>query len=311
MLRTRTGAAVRCCVITAAAALCFAAGAPAASAHDGGSKCDGTLAGVGASYQGVCEFPFQGFPLGVAGRFTPGEETRGGEIHVELLAHMATGGPPRALGVECEQVTETGVARCTTSYNPLTQPLTAPEPVPGEIVSISCEAHSHALYSRLHPPSGRFACWSTNEALADLEADGVMEEIGYAPGEAGGNPGGEPAPGPADGLPSTGASSLITTVPYNTYAPDTVPVVSSQGLRYINVDTARHDVVAKTAKRPDGSAPWCEDYGSGECPLFWTPLIPGGGSEATVQGLEDAAPGSYDFFCTIHPYMVGKIEVVS
>jgi plastocyanin len=124
-------------------------------------------------------------------------------------------------------------------------------------------------------------------------------------------------PNPFEGLPENPLSSLITTVPYNTYAPDTIPVVKSLGLEYVNLDIARHDVVALEATRPDGSAGWCEDYEDPDdpeaqtCPLFWTPLIPGGGTQEPVQGLEDTVAGeSYRFYCTIHPYMLGTIEVV-
>lgn len=125
------------------------------------------------------------------------------------------------------------------------------------------------------------------------------------------------APDPFGPLAETGLSSVITTVPVNTYAPDTVPVVRSLGLKYVNLDAARHDVVALDATRPDGSAEWCDAYENPDdpeaedCPLFWSPLIPGGGSETMVQGLDDTEAGtSYSFFCSIHPYMVGKLEVV-
>ena len=109
----------------------------------------------------------------------------------------------------------------------------------------------------------------------------------------------------------------ITTVPFNTYAPGTIVVSRSLGLTYTNLDTASHDVVARDAKRADGSAPWCADFedpedpGASDCPLFWSELIAGGGTQTPVLGLQDTKPGAaYTFYCSIHPYMTGTMQVV-
>lgn len=303
----------------AVAVLVVCAAAPSASAHAGGSWCAGTLAERGGSYEGSCTVPFQGWPVGVAGVFDsdPADlteiDTKPAEIHIELIAKLANG-VSRPLGVECIETT-TGVARCSAEDNPLGTPLTGPEPAPAEIVSLTCSGHSHAAYSRLAPPAGAFACWSTDEARAHLEEDHWFSDNGFStepPAEE--EP---PAPGLLDPLGGSPLTGVVTTVPVNTYAPDTLVVSRTLGLKYVNVDTARHDVVALEAKRPDGSAPWCGDFENTEnpavhdCPLFWTPLIPGGGSETPVLGLEDTAVGeSYAFFCSIHPYMTGTIEVV-
>jgi hypothetical protein len=84
------------------------------------------------------------------------------------------------------------------------------------------------------------------------------------------------------------------------------------GANYPTLDMNLHDVVARDDFRPDGSAPWCTDYPSGTCPLFWTPLIDGSGTMAPVQGLEDAVAGrDYTFYCSIHPYMVGTFTVAA
>jgi hypothetical protein len=177
MLHSRFRAAARLSVVAAVVGASLA-GASGASAHTGGSNCFGELVEVGASYQGECTLPFQGFPIGVAGVYKAGDPARGSEIHVEVLAHAAFA-PPRPMGVECEQLGGTSEARCTTEYNPASEPLTLVEPIPTQILYLTCAAHSHARYSRLLPPSGLFACWSTDEAREDLEADGVMEQIGY------------------------------------------------------------------------------------------------------------------------------------
>ncbi len=44
-------------------------------------------------------------------------------------------------------------------------------------------------------------------------------------------------------------------------------------------------------------------------PLFQTPLIAGGGTSVLVAGTEYLQPGTYDFICTIHTEMTGKLEV--
>ena len=49
-------------------------------------------------------------------------------------------------------------------------------------MSLACNAHTHARYSKLYPPSGAFACWSTQEAKDDLVADGWFEDNGFPAG---------------------------------------------------------------------------------------------------------------------------------
>jgi plastocyanin len=122
-------------------------------------------------------------------------------------------------------------------------------------------------------------------------------------------------------------NSVVTTLPFERYAADTLVVLKSHSLRYVNLDTEWHDVVARDATRPNRSAPWCKYYpvdpdhpNVQTCPLFWTALKPPGGSDpqsvvarksdAIVQGLQDAKVGStYTFYCSIHPWMVGTIQV--
>jgi plastocyanin len=135
-------------------------------------------------------------------------------------------------------------------------------------------------------------------------------------------------PDPFPALADAGVSTVITSLPFERYAPEDVKVSRSMGVRYANLDTAFHDVVALEDTRPHGSAAWCENYppdpedlDKETCPLFWTPLIPGGGTDPAtvperkndtwVQGLEDTELGeTYKFYCSIHPLMVGTIEVI-
>ena len=164
--------------------------APSAVAHEGGSKCTAALEKRGASWEATCISPFQGFPIGVAGVYNaddPLKEPSGldSDIHVEIMALLANG-TERPLGVECLS-SGTSVSRCMNEYNPLTSDptgplsLTAPEPLPAEIVALQCNAHSHAVYPNWAAPSGAFACWSTDEARDDLYADHWFSHNGFPP----------------------------------------------------------------------------------------------------------------------------------
>lgn len=79
------------------------------------------------------------------------------------------------------------------------------------------------------------------------------------------------------------------------------------GLTFHNLDLPQHNVVAHHAIGPDDN-PWCDDYATGECPAFWSPLI-GLGSSAQVQGLDALELGTYEFYCTLHPWMEGTLVV--
>lgn len=173
---------VRVAFVAGTMAVAFAF-APGALAHTGGSNCTGKLEKRGPIWESECVFPFQGFPIGVAGVYLADdplkESTLGAEVHVEVLAQLANG-TTRPLGVECLQDT-IGAARCVGEYNPLPSSLTVPEPVPDEIVGLLCRGHSHSLSPSAATPSGAFACWSTDEAREDLVADHWFSLNGFGP----------------------------------------------------------------------------------------------------------------------------------
>lgn len=123
------------------------------------------------------------------------------------------------------------------------------------------------------------------------------------------------APSGADVEPGavvfSGPGSYLTTY-------TTVVAAAHKGgpLTFVNADPQLHDVVAGAPGNntigPD--RPWCNDlFGSeatfapGTCPLFWSLLI--GIAETTkVWGTESLEPGVlYDFYCSIHPLMRGKL----
>lgn len=300
-------------VLLATAVAATLAAAPSASAHTGDAKCTGTLTERGNSYEGECTLPFQGFPIGMAGVYYADpqnlhEQPKPAEVHVEIFIKVGAA-PARPLGVECATYDGADSARCSREYNPAGESASLPEPLPEQGVQIICKGHSHAKYSRREPPAGAFGCWSGDEAREHLREDGFFAEHGL---ESGTPPDEEPESGPLGPLAGSPLTGTVTTVPYNTYAPDTLVVSRSLGLRYVNADIADHDVVAFADARPAGSAEWCADFDAvgDPCPLFWTPLIQTG-EEVPVLGLEDTSAGeSYVFYCSIHPYMKGTIEVV-
>jgi plastocyanin len=97
--------------------------------------------------------------------------------------------------------------------------------------------------------------------------------------------------------PTAGASGAerIVAIPQSTYATGNVAIDQGEPLTFLNLDTLSHDVTAR-GKGADGQ------------PLFSTPLI-GTGQEVPVAGADALVPGSYAFYCTIHPNMEGTLTV--
>jgi plastocyanin len=78
-----------------------------------------------------------------------------------------------------------------------------------------------------------------------------------------------------------------------------VTMAQGEHLTFRNDDhAAKHNVTAKS-NGPDGQ------------PLFQSDTI-GAGQTATVSGAQNLKPGTYDFYCTLHPYtMTGTLTVGS
>jgi plastocyanin len=118
-------------------------------------------------------------------------------------------------------------------------------------------------------------------------------------------PGSTPAPGAA-------TNPAVVAIPgtfLTTYATPVTVIPEGGKLSFINLDVAEHDVIAKE----NGARTDCPAYlkrGS-LCPLFWTTLIGLSTTSTPVIGVEDAQAGkTYDFYCTKHPGMFGKLIVV-
>jgi plastocyanin len=93
------------------------------------------------------------------------------------------------------------------------------------------------------------------------------------------------------------ADERIVAGPPSQYLTTNVSMDQGEPLFFRNFDLLTHDVTARQ-NGPDGK------------PLFSTPLV-GPGPEPAVAGSEYLTTGTYEFLCSIHPNMVGKLNVTS
>jgi plastocyanin len=91
---------------------------------------------------------------------------------------------------------------------------------------------------------------------------------------------------------------------------------------YVNADIVGHNVVSchfdaatnEVCDTGPDTQPWCylyEDVANGEtghCPLFWSPVR--GPGALQIQGLENAPPGTYSFWCEPHKFAMHGTLVV-
>ncbi|HEY2429906.1 MAG TPA: hypothetical protein VGI06_13300, partial [Acidimicrobiales bacterium] len=120
--------------------------------------------------------------------------------------------------------------------------------------------------------------------------------IAFRPGAAGSAPPSPGSPGPGGGGGALGATVVAGPGAYATTYATPIMVVGAGGtLSFANEDLQQHDVTA-AAVGPDGR------------PLFQSALI-GLGEVADVRGVSRLHPGSYGFFCSIHPGMHGTLIV--
>ena len=115
----------------------------------------------------------------------------------------------------------------------------------------------------------------------------------------GGSGGGGGGGGPLPALPAAPAGVPIVTAPGAAgtgYLTSEVVVPAGSGATYVNLDPVPHDVVASDLG-PDGE------------PLFRSEII-GVGMTTPVVGVEALAVGTYGFYCSIHPSMIGSLQVI-
>jgi polyvinyl alcohol dehydrogenase (cytochrome) len=127
-------------------------------------------------------------------------------------------------------------------------------------------------------------------SAADLATDVQSTATGVAGSGGGGGGGGGSGGGPQGPSVVAGPGAASTG-----YATPAVIAFSGGKLDFTNLDVVQHDVTS-------------DQHGTDGRPLFQSKLI-GLGEAAPVAGVEKLPPGSYGFFCTVHPGMRGTLVV--
>jgi len=137
--------------------------------------------------------------------------------------------------------------------------------------------------------------------------------VAYRPAVAGSSA--AAAPADAGGGPGL---TVVSGPQAQSYGYLTPQIVVNQGgsIQYSNLDVVRHDVVQDVIadhvayKGPRNKQPaWCSQFRKRQCPLFYSKLE-GLGQTEQVLGVENLKPGTYSFYCTLHPGMKGKLTVL-
>ncbi len=93
------------------------------------------------------------------------------------------------------------------------------------------------------------------------------------------------------------ADQTIYAGPPNQFVGGDITINQGEKVSFTNLDTVEHNVTAQQ-KAPDGK------------PLFASAPTATGSSEP-VAGTEYLKTGTYQYFCSIHPWMTGTITVTS
>ena len=140
------------------------------------------------------------------------------------------------------------------------------------------------------------------KSQAEMREDAIKEQMKMSPGSESSVSLSEAAVTKAPAAPA-GPQTVTVTVPAGTsvpgceetnecYLPPSVTIKVGDTVSWDNVDTAAHTVTSGTpAEGPDGT--------------FDSSLLMGG---ATFEVTFDES-GSYDYFCMVHPWMVGDVQV--
>ena len=95
------------------------------------------------------------------------------------------------------------------------------------------------------------------------------------------------------------------------YATENVVTAAGGAIEFVNLDVDIHNFTAfeeYLPKKEAKSTPWCGSYKKKKCPVFWSETI--GPGQTQVQGLDEIEPGTYTFFCSVHPEMKGSLQVI-
>ena len=103
-------------------------------------------------------------------------------------------------------------------------------------------------------------------------------------------------------IPASASAVTVYTLPQSTtlgYFPSSVTIGAGEAVTYTNYDVVTHDITSvKTIRRRNQLKP-----------LFSTALI-GFADSAPVRGIGRLRSGrTYDFYCSLHPSMEGKLRV--
>ena len=120
----------------------------------------------------------------------------------------------------------------------------------------------------------------------------------------------------AAGVGNAPSSTVVSGPQAQAYGYLTPQMIVTKGgaVQYSNFDLVKHNVVqdvsADHKSLRSGKAKWCRQFRKRQCPLFWSALT-GLDQTSPVLGVANLKPGTYSFYCTIHPGMKGKLTVVS
>jgi plastocyanin len=157
-------------------------------------------------------------------------------------------------------------------------------------------------YQPLSPAAGGNQTGNTDEAVQTAGGGGNQTAGGGGNQTAGGggNQTGETTTGGAGGAAAGGPiinileGSSIQGSP--DYDPEELTVSAGTEVTVVNQDTVLHTATSGTGPQDPNSAQ-----------LFDTSLINAG--ESATLSLAQVAPGEYDYYCIVHPYMTGKVVV--
>jgi plastocyanin len=167
------------------------------------------------------------------------------------------------------------------------------ESTPVELQGVS-EGQTIPYYCIVHP-------YMTSELTIVAEGQGGGQT--QAAGAANQTQGGEQTTGAAGGgAPAAGGGPTINILEGSSiqgnpdYDPEELTASAGAELTVVNQDTLPHTVTSGTGPQDPNSAQ-----------LFDTSLINGG--ESATLSLAQVTPGQYDYYCIVHPYMTGKLNV--
>jgi plastocyanin len=128
---------------------------------------------------------------------------------------------------------------------------------------------------------------------AQQGGEGANQTTGETTGGAGGGGG---AAAPAAGGPTINILEGSSIQGSPDYDPEELTASAGAEVTVVNQDTLPHTVTSGTGPQDPNSAQ-----------LFDTSLINGG--ESATLSLAQVTPGQYDYYCMVHPYMTGKLNV--